>query len=369
MTNAILSKVEEIGDAFVKAREAHEKQLAEVVSRVETIEALRDRPRGPGSNAIAAAYELIDAQGKRYPALSNKASFAEYVRRTSPGAPEDADFSLGGFVRGAMTGTKVASGAMLVPVGVSSQIIDAVRAQTALIKAGAATIPISGPTNFCRVASDPTIYEHVEAAVDVSESSPTFEAVSANPKTLVALVPLSMEVVQDSPNLDAALRMSIAAAMGLKLDQLGLAVILADANVPDSAAAHDPSLWGTATTGTLGAVAAAMALNQSVPAAAIVHPTNYVARHASLASTAGSWLGAPPLLSNMLEVPTTSMTLDISVLGGFERGVGIVMRQDLSLEIVRYGKPTAASHLLVATMRGAAIVTQPLSIFIQRKVP
>jgi hypothetical protein len=153
--------------------------------------------------------------------------------------------------------------------------------------------------------------------------------------------------------------------MALKLDQLGLAVILADATIPDSSVAHDPATF----VGTLLAVGAAMTANQPVPDAAIVNSANFVARHSILESTAGGWLGKPPVLANMLEVPNTSMTVDISVLGGFQRGVAVTMRQDLTLEMVRFGKPTSGQHYLVAYMRAAAIVLQPKALFIQKKVP
>jgi hypothetical protein len=313
----------------------------------------------------APAFELIDAEGARYPALTRKQSFAEYARTLPAQSDQDADFSLGEHVRSVMLGRKVASSSALVPTLVGSRIIDDVRAQTALLQAGAVTIPISGPTNLARITADATVTEHTEAAADVSESNPTFAPVVLNPKTLACLIPLSLEVVADSPNLDAALRTSVSAAFALKLDQLGIAVILADANIPDSAAAHDPATF----TGTMLAVGAAMAANQHLPDACIVNAANFVARHSILASTAGSWLGKPPVLANMLEFPTTVMTADISVLGGFQRGVGIALRQDLTLEIVRHGKPTSGMHYLVATMRAAAVVLQPKALFIQKKVP
>jgi hypothetical protein len=37
--------------------------------------------------------------------------------------------------------------------------------------------------------------------------------------------------------------------------------------------------------------------------------------------------------------------------------------------MVRFGKPTSGMHYLVAYMRAAAVVLQPKSLFIQRKVP
>jgi Phage capsid family len=363
--SAILEKINEFGDAVVSMRKAHEERIAALQERIEELETKRDAPRRSADNTGGPAFTLIDKEGRRFPALTKSQSFYEYVRAL-PGATEEGDFSLGEYVRGAMLGErKVASGAALVPTRIGAQIIDDVRAQTSLIRAGAATIPIEAPTNFARITADATVYEHTEATADISEGSPTFAAVTANPKTLASLIPLSLEVVADSPNLDAALRTSISAAMALKLDQLGLAVILADATIPDSSVAHDPATF----VGTLLAVGAAMTANQPVPDAAIVNSANFVARHSILESTAGGWLGKPPVLASMFEVPTTSMTVDISVLGGFQRGVAVAMRQDLTLEMVRFGKPTSGQHYLVAYMRAAAIVLQPKSLFIQKKVP
>jgi Phage capsid family len=343
-----------------------DKQHAELLERVETLETKNSAPRlnGKPSMESEAAYMLHDTEGKAYPALRKSQKMAEYVR-TLEHSNDGADFNLGQHVREFVTGRKVASGTALVPSLIGAQIFDDVRAQTVLIEAGATTIPISGPTNFARITADPTVIEHTEAANDITESSPTFAAVSANPKTLAALVPLSLEVVADSPNLDAALRTSIAKAFALKLDTLGLAVILADAAIPDSAVAHDPADW----TKVVLAVGAAVAANQPLPTASIVTPANFATRNGQLASTAGSWLGKPPFLAGMVEYPTSSMTADISVLSGFERGVGIAMRQDLSIEILRFGKVGSGMHLLVATMRAAAIVIQPKALFIQKKVP
>lgn len=323
---------------------------------------------GVGGEQVRPAYELITKDGKRYPALSKEQRVEDYLRGAGAG-DEDKNFSLGQHVRDIVLGQKLVSSSALVPTYIGAQIIDDVRAQLSLIQAGAVTIPIDGPTNLARITGDPTVVAHAEGANDITESNPTFAAVALNPGSLAALVPLSLEVVQDSPNLDAALRTSIAAAFALKLDTAGLATILADAAIPDSGSAHDPALWGTATTGTLGAVAAAMALNQPVPDGAIVHPTNFIARHAILESTAGGWLGKPPVLAGMREFPTTSMTVDVSVLGGFRRGVGIALRMGLTAEVVRYGKPTYGMHYLIAVMRAAAVVLQPKALFIQKKVP
>ena len=67
------------------------------------------------------------------------------------------------------------------------------------------------------------------------------------------------------------------------------------------------------------------------------------------------------------EYPTTAITAGTAIYGGFDRGFAITLHQELRLEVVRFGKPTSASHVLVAHMRGAGIVLQPKRLFIQQK--
>ena len=157
--------------------------------------------------------------------------------------------------------SKTASGPALVPTGVGSQVIDKVRAKTAIVAAGAGTIIIGGPTNLARLTQDPTVYQHTEAATDISESDILATPVSLNPKLLAVLVPLSVELVSDSPNLDALLQTSIAAAFAAKIDALSIATLLADANIPKSAVTQDPAIWLK----TLEAVGSALAVNQDLP--------------------------------------------------------------------------------------------------------
>jgi hypothetical protein len=57
--------------------------------------------------------------------------------------------------------------------GVGSQIIDAVRAQTVLVRAAADSIIIDGPTNLARLTQDPTVYSLL-AAKGSNQSAGTF---------------------------------------------------------------------------------------------------------------------------------------------------------------------------------------------------
>jgi HK97 family phage major capsid protein len=216
---------------------------------------------------------------------------------------------------------------------------------------------------LARIIGDPTVYQHTENTDDIVESDIDLEPVTANPKMLAALIPLTQEVVSDSPNLNAALNMAIAAAFGAKLDALSLATILADTDIPTSAAGQDPALWQKC----LEAVSAAMTANQPLPSSMITSTADFIARAAQLASTAGSWLGKPPVLSGMSEHPTTGVTAGTAIYGGFAQAFALAMRQELRLEVIRWKNPGKATHLLVAHMRADGVVLQPKRLFIQQK--
>jgi len=273
------------------------------------------------------------------------------------------------FIKGSMgfpisnTAVAVERGVATTPDFVSAEIIDAVRAKCRVIQAGALTIPIIGKTTIARIATDPTVYEHVEAVADISESIPVFQPVTLDPGSLAALIPLSQEIVQDSPNLDAALQTAIAGAFALKLDQLSIAKILADTAIPDSSAGEDTETCE----GTLAAVGTMLAANQEIPKALIAGPGDFIKRAGELSSDAGVWLGPPPVLKSMLDLPTSTVTDGTAILGDFALGFAIAVRMDLRLEVVRWGKPTAGSHLLVAYARMSGYVLQPGNLYKQKK--
>ena len=222
---------------------------------------------------------------------------------------------------------------------------------------------ISAFTNCQRFTYVVVRDEHTEAAVDITESDIVASPVALNPKLLACTIPLTVEVVADSPNLDAVLNMALAGAFAAKLDALCIATLLGDTNIPDSAAGQDPAVWAKL----LEAVGAALALNQRLPSAHISAPADWIARASQLASTAGTWLGKPPALAGMAELHTTGLTAGTALFGNFAEAFAIALRSDLRVEVVRHAKPTSASHLLVAHMRADGVVLQPGHLFKQLK--
>lgn len=343
------------------ARKSHDLKLEGIENEVRQLAIQAGRPKfgGAGDTGNGEVKQLRLQNGQLLPLLNSEQKAA---RLYTPDQSDD--FDLGEYARGCVIGSrKAASGPALVPSHVGAQVIDMVRAQATLVRAGAGTIMIDGPTALARISSGPTVYQHTEAATDITESDVVPAAVTLNPKTLAALVPLTVELVQDSPNLEAVLRTALAGAFAAKLDALGIAKLLADTDIPDSAAGQDPAVWAKV----LEAVGSALALNQDMPTSHISAPADFIARASQLASTAGSWLGKPPALALMSEYFTTNLTAGTALFGRFSEAFAFAVRADLSVEVVRHAKPTSASHLLVAHMRADGIVLQPAKLFKQLK--
>jgi len=364
--NDLKDVVEDMNNGVIRFKEKYDGKIENLERQLNAIETAVARSEFPcpGSSSHVTPNGGIFAvtiDDRKIPALASSEKLSNHFRQGSGDS-----WNIGDFVKGSMglqiQASVLERGTATVPTYVSSQIIDAIRAKARIVQAGALTIPINGPTNLCRIVSDPTVSEHTEAANDVSESIPVFSPITLDPKSLVALIPLSMELVQDSPNLDSALQTSIAAAFATKLDTLSLAVILADTSILDSSTGEDTETWA----GTLTAVGSALAADQDLPKALICGPGDFIAR-AGIIGDAGLWQGPPPVLKNMQDLFTSSMSDGTAVLGDFQAGFGIAVRQELRLEVVRFAKPTYASHVLVAYARMAGYVLQPGALYIQKK--
>jgi hypothetical protein len=245
-----------------------------------------------------------------------------------------------------------------VPLTISSRIVDMMREKSRLLQAGAITIPTSGPTNLAKITSDPVVYRHTEAVDDVGESAPTFAPVSLDPGTLATRVPVSLEAVEDSPNLDAALMTSISGAFANELDKIGVEKLLADEGIDNSS--DNPGTWP----GVMAGLGEHLLNNGPFPTALVCHPSDWTARHSATASESGVWLGPPPALAGMLDLETSKMIYGTAVFGRFDLGLCLAIRSDLRIETLRFAKPGHVSHVLMVTMRAEFYVLQPAALFV-----
>lgn len=349
--------LEEQGKSFQKWVTERKQEVSELRSDIETIQKKMNRPGAAGTGTLDESFGLKAGKtSKGEPCYLLQKSDRLTLRNADLG-----DFDLGEFVRDAVVGSRKAmgSGPALVPVGVSDQVIDAIRERAVINAAGAQTLVIDGPTNLARIDGDPTVIQHTENTDDITESDIDLSYVAANPKLLAAVIPLSEELVQDSPNLDQVIQMAVAGAFATKLDALGIAKLIADSAIPKSAAGQDPAAWLKV----LEAVGSAMALKQPVPPALVGAPADFIARASELASTAGAWLGKPPALSGMTEYSTTGITAGTAIFGDFARAVLLAMRSDIRLEVIRWKNTGKGQHALVAHARADYYIVQPGALY------
>ncbi|MBP7524159.1 MAG: phage major capsid protein [Propionivibrio sp.] len=349
--------IEDLGESFTSFKKVHKEKVESLSDAICEIEKKLNRPGQPGVSSASTALRAKTTNGADCFLLSKGDRLAGRSDPFASSVVDGDEFDLGSYVKEAICGGRKAmvSGPALVPTRLSDLIVDSVRDLSVVTLAGARTLVIEGPTNLARITGDPTVYQHTEGNDDISESDITLVPMVSNPKLLAAVIPVSEELVQDSPNLDEVIRMAIAAAFAEKLDVQSLAKLLADESILESAAGQDPASW----LGVLAAVSDAMAQKQKVPSSLIGAPADFISRSSELASTSGVWLGKPPALSGMSELSTSVISAGTALFGDFAKGVMTAIRSDLRIEVIRWAKTGKAQHAVVAHCRADGYIIQP----------
>lgn len=163
-------------------------------------------------------------------------SLASFIPVDLPDGIQADELSIGRWFRGVVTGnwkgaeaerramatTDDTLGGYMIPDPLSLRVIDLARARSVLINAGALTIPMETKTlTMARVTGDPTAYWKGENE-EGTESTGSMGAVKFVAKTLMALVRISIELVEDSPNVSEVVENALAQTLALKLDYAGL---------------------------------------------------------------------------------------------------------------------------------------------------
>lgn len=196
---------------------------------------------------LRAAHDAIDANATRragLAALRQSSGLAERLERAALG-PADRLAALPQFARPAGDTTRAgdlirqslgmgsydlsasqtrgagSQGGFTVPTFVSAEIIDAARAKSRVIQAGARTIPVAGDTSFATIEQDPTFASHAENAT-IDESEIVFGSRLFKPQTKVCLIRASVELVEDSPTFNDTVESVLAAAFGVEFDRLAV---------------------------------------------------------------------------------------------------------------------------------------------------
>lgn len=160
--------------------------------------------------------------------------FANKVKDESPRDHEP--LRLGAYVKGILTGDWSRAdaerhamnagiqgdGSYLVPTPLSTTIIDAARANSVVIKAGAGTIPMEASTlRVARILGDPPVtWKQENQPGQIGDMS--FDAVTFNAKVLFGLVKISIELFEDAVGIDQVVGAAFGKSLGLEFDRVGL---------------------------------------------------------------------------------------------------------------------------------------------------
>jgi len=161
-------------------------------------------------------------------------SFRAWVEERSEHPREFGKLRLGDCLRAMITGPRNdlekrvlsagtdSAGGFTVPDVLLARWIDRLRNATAVIRAGAMTVPLtSDVTKIARVLADPTAAWRWENAA-VAESDPTFEAVTFTPRSLDVFTKVSRELVEDSVNIAEMLEASFVRSFAVEVDRVCL---------------------------------------------------------------------------------------------------------------------------------------------------
>jgi len=343
----------------------------------------RPDPRRPNESGEARGVDEGEPQIEvKAAGLRPDQRMADYVRREHPDdASTYGELEIGRLMRAMVTGAKTdterralaegsdSAGGFTVPTVVASQLIDLMRARSVAVRAGATTIPLeSDQTVIAKLASDPVPAWRAENA-SITESDPTFSAVTLAPKSLAVLVKVSRELIEDSVNLSVELPRILAAAMAEEWDRVAL---LGSGTAPEpEGVANVSGISTSALSGALTSYAPFVTARTSLlsanhyPSAIIAHPRDEGAL-TGLTATDNQPLMAPRQISDIPMLTSTQIPIDGGAgsdestifMGDFSRLI-LGLRSDIRVEIVR--ELFAGNHQLgfIAHMRGDIAVSHP----------
>jgi HK97 family phage major capsid protein len=238
----IIDLVEQQGAQIKTWKESQDAKIAELTDAFEKKHMIENRPRlGGGSTPPT---QWIDTKSQRPVSVLTHDQPIESKTSDTP--------SMGRVLRGLVLGGRAHDARQLederkaMSIGVdpaggytvagvlANEWIDLLRANMVLSQAGCRTIPMeSGTLSLARVTGDPAVSWHGENAA-LTDSDVTLGSVNLHAKTVVCLVKLSLELSQDSANIEQILETTITKAMANAIDSAGINGVTVDAGAAPS---------------------------------------------------------------------------------------------------------------------------------------
>ena len=122
----------------------------------------------------------------------------------------------------AMSVGELAGGGYAVPNPLSQKFIDLARAQSVVMRAGAVTVPMDSATlDIARLERDPQFNWTAENA-EITSADLTLGRVRFQARKVAALIKMSIELFEDSPNIGDIIQQALVQAAALELDRVAL---------------------------------------------------------------------------------------------------------------------------------------------------
>jgi HK97 family phage major capsid protein len=298
-----------------------------------TIEANHDGRTGTECRGFAPGARLPEgfdgeiwrtANGEAVPLLEKRHSIASFL----PAQREPLGFGLTDLLRGyafgpsneaekrAMTVGTASTGGVLVPIPLSAQVFDRLRARTVLLQAGARIVPMDSTTmRIARITGDPTAAWRNEGAA-ITPADPTTDTVTLTARSLAAMIQVNRELLEDAPNAESVVTNVLAQAMAVQLDAAGL---VGSGTPPTPQGIRGATGVTQVSMGVNGATFTAWGpvldlvrdleiANAGTVTAMVAHPRTWRAVN-GLVDTTNQPLLAPPRIADVPRLATTSLPI------------------------------------------------------------
>lgn len=242
--------------------------------------------------------------------LGERVSAGALIRAAIVGPKNEAE-------RRALMNGSDSTGGFIMPTFAAAGVIDDLRASSAVLKAGCQTIPlVSDRTKYARVATEPGPAWRTESAAVTVEGS-IFESVSFAPTTLVGVIKIGRETLEDAFCADESVEQTLTKSLALEIDR----VALAGSGSGEPRGVINTLGIGSVSMATNGAALANYAKlldcmyevqsNNGNVNGVILHPRENVAL-AKLVDANDQPLNRPAMLSEIPFIPSTSLPINMT---------------------------------------------------------
>ena len=280
-------------------------------------------------------------------------------------------------VRNALSEGTDSAGGYTVPAILLPQLIDRMRSEQTVIRAGAKTIMLdSMKTTIARLDTDPVAAWRNENAA-IANSDAVFSGVVLQARTLAVIVQISMELLEDSVNLSEGLQLAFARSFAAELDRVAL---FGSGTAPEPRGIFNTSGIGSVSMGTNGlaltnfdpfidAWQAMKDANSTDPTAAILAPRT-AAKVAKLKDLQNQPLRKPPLIEQLPIYSSTSVPINQTqgsssvassiIMGDFTQLL-IGVRTEMRIQLLRELYAANGQYAFMCYLRADIGVEHPAS--------